>query len=277
MPTTRSPRSRRLVVVVSAVFLGLLGPLVGATSTASALPLDASPFDVSPVTVRPDVRPDTGRPDAGRPDTGRPDVGSVDDEGVAPVLILPTDVTFVVGRPGDPYTVEANGDPVPTVSADGLPPGLRLTTYDDGSAVLHGTATGPAGVTTVEVRAANTEAVSYQSLTVVVQQQPAFVDRRRLVFSAGVFTNVTISTSGFPAPGIGLDGDLPTGLMLIDRGDGTGTISGTPLGGPESVPVTLTAVNEVSDVSWTTTVEVVSALDSSRHPSDVPLPDGPTR
>ncbi len=258
MPTARSPRSWRSVVVVLAMFLGPLGLVVGSTMPANALPLDASPSGVSPVTVR----PATGTPGGG---------------GVAPVLTLPTDVTFVVGQPGDSYTIEANGDPEPNVSVDGLPPGLRLTVYGDGSAVLHGTPSGPAGVTTVEVRAANADAISYQSLPVVVRQQPAFVDRERLVFNTGVFTGLTIRTTGFPAPGIGLDGDLPTGLMFLDHGDGTGMIFGTPLGGPEIAPITLTAVNEVSDVSWTTTVEVVPAPGGSPHSPHVGSVDGQTR
>lgn len=268
MPTTRSPRLRRLVVVALAVFLGVLCLLVGSTMPASALPLDASPFDVSPVTVLPDDR---------SPGEGAHDEASPLARGTGPALTLPIDVTFVVGQPGDSYALEANGDPVPSVSADGLPPGLRLTAYGDGSAILHGTPTGPAGITTAEVRAANANAISYQSLTVVVQQPPAFVDRGRLVFCAGVFTSLTVSTTGFPAPGIGLDGDLPAGLTFHDHGDGTGTISGTPVGGHESAPITLTAVNEVADVSLTTTVEVVAAPDSSPHAPDAHVAEGPTR
>lgn len=261
MPTTRSPRLRCSVVAVLAMLLGLLGLLV--TMPASALPLDVSLLDVSPVGVA---------PDNGSPSNGEPPGAATSDASMAPVLSLPIDVTFVVGRPGDSYTLEANGDPVPTVSVDGLPPGLRVTAYSDGSAILHGTPTGPTGVTTVDVRAANTNAISYQSMTVAIQQQPAFVDRGRLLFSAGVFTSATIRTTGFPAPGIGLDGDLPAGLTFFDHGDGSATISGTPLGGPESAPITLTAVNEVADASWTTTVEVITTPDNPAH-----SPDGSTR
>lgn len=263
MPTTRSSRLRRPVVVVLAMLLSLLGLLAGSAMPASALPLDSSLLDGSPVAALPDdASPATGTSDAALPGDGN----------TAPELTLPIDVTFVVGQPGDSYAIEANGDPVPTVSVDGLPPGLQLTTYEDGSAILHGTPTGPAGVTAVEVRAANTNAISYGSLTVVVQQQPAFVDRGPLVFTAGVFTTATIRTTGFPAPGIGLDGDLPVGLTFVDHGDGTGTIFGTPLGGPESAPITLTAVNEVADVSLTTAVEVLASSDHSAH-----SPDGSTR
>lgn len=253
MPTTRSPLSRRPVVVVLAtVLLGPLGMLASSAAPANATPLDSPPLDVPRVTAL----PPTTLPVAGLPDAASPDTRPSDDRSAVPELTLPDDVTFVVGQRGDSYAIEANGDQVPVISVDGLPPGLRLTTYGDGSAILHGTPTGPAGVTTVEVRAANAEAISSQSLTVVVQQRPAFVDLGRLVFRAGAFTSSTIRTTGFPAPGIGLDGDLPAGLTFADNGDGTGTISGSPLGGPESAPITLTAVNEVADASQTITVEV---------------------
>lgn len=264
MPTTRSPRSRRPVVVVLAVFLGALAPLgllASSALPASATPLDPSPFDVSRVTSLPTAT----SPVAGLSDTASPDFRA-EDRSMAPELTLPDDVTFVVGRRGDSYDIEASGDPVPTITVDGLPRGLRLTVYGDGSATLHGTPTGPAGETTVEVRAANADVISTQSLTVVVQQRPAFVDRGRLRFSVGVFADATIRTTGFPAPGIGLDGDLPAGLTFVDNGDGTGTISGTPLGGPGSTPITLTAVNEVADASHTTTVEVSATPDTDARP-----------
>lgn len=256
MPTTRSSHSRRPVVVLLVVLLGLLGLFAPPATTASALPI-APPLDRSRVTTL----PTTTSPVAGLPDAASPDFGA-EEQGVAPELTLPDDVTFVVGQRGDSYDLEANGDPVPTVSVDGLPQGLRLTVYGDGSATLHGTPTGPAGVTTVEVRAANADAISSRSLTVVVQQRPAFVDSGPLVFRAGVFAMATIRTTGFPAPGIGLDGDLPAGLTFVDNGDGTGTISGTPLGGPGRTPITLTAVNEVADASHTTTVEVTATPDT---------------
>ena len=266
MPTTRSPRLRRPVVVVLATaLLGPLGLLASSAMPASATPLDQPPLDVSRVkTLSP-----TRSPMAGLPDAASPGSRASQDQSLAPELTLPSDVTFVVGRPGDSYDLEANGDPVPTITVDGLPPGLRLTVYGDGSALLHGTPTGPAGVTTVEVRASNADAISSESLTVLVQQRPAFVDPGRLVFRAGVFASSTIRTTGFPAPGIGLDGDLPAGLTFVDNGDGTGTISGTPLGGSESTPITVTAVNEVADVSHTTTVEVIATAGRSTR-SGVP-------
>ena len=79
-----------------------------------------------------------------------------------------------------------------------------------------------------------------------------------MVFAAGEFTTRVIRTVGFPAAGIGVEGELPAGLTFADNGDGTASIAGTPLDGPTSSPVTLTAVNVVSDASLTTVVRVVA-------------------
>ena len=90
-----------------------------------------------------------------------------------------------------------------------------------------------------------------------VQQAPSFVDRAPIVLDAGEFGSAVIRTAGYPAPSIGLEGDLPMGLTFVDNGDGTATITGTPVDGPLSTPVTLTAVNVVADASLTTSVRVV--------------------
>jgi hypothetical protein len=190
-----------------------------------------------------------------------------------PVLVLPPEVTFTLGVATDSYVLEATGDPVPAIGVDRLPPGLRLIPHGDGSATLVGQPTGPAGTTTVWVRAQSAVSAVVSPMRVSVQQPPAFVDRGPLVFTAGEYGSVTVRTVGFPAPGLAVDGDLPEGLAFVDRGNGTATVFGTPLGGPQSAPVTLTAVNVVADVSLTTSVEVVLRPTPSAAP---PLrPPGP--
>jgi hypothetical protein len=174
-----------------------------------------------------------------------------------PTLTLPSEPTFVLGQTGSSYVIEAYGEPVPAIGVDRLPAGLRLIPHGDGSATIEGTATGPAGELTVEVTAQNAAGSSSQPLTVTVQQAPAFRNRGPVVFAVGEFTTRVIGTVGFPAAGIGLEGELPAGLTFADHGDGTASIAGTAVDGPTSSPVTLTAVNVVSDVSLTTLVEVV--------------------
>jgi hypothetical protein len=235
MPSSRPPLLRRPVIVAVAVsvVLGLLALLGGPTSPAQAYPYAS--------------------------DSG-------------PTLTLPADPTFVLGRTGTAYVIEADGDPVPAIGVDQLPAGLRLTAHGDGSATIEGTPTGPAGDLVVEVTAQNASGATYERLTVTVQQAPAFGSTGPVVFVAGEPSARVIRTVGFPAAGIGLEGDLPAGLTFADNGDGTASIAGTPVDGPTSAPVTLTAINVVSDASLTTVVQVVarSAVPRSAVPrSDV--------
>jgi hypothetical protein len=168
-----------------------------------------------------------------------------------PTLTLPAEPVFVLGQPGTSYVIEADGDPVPAIGVDRLPAGLRLTAHGDGSATIEGTATGPAGDLTVEVTARSAAGVSYEGLILTVQQPPAFRTRGPV---------------GFPAAGIGLEGELPAGLTFTDNGDGTASIAGTPSEAPTSSPVTLTAVNVVSDTSLTTVVQIVATAQGPGAP-----------
>jgi len=232
MPSYRSPRPRRLVVLACAVLLGWAALLVGPPSGAGANPhLDPEP----------------------------------------PELTLPGEVEFVVGRAGDSYVIESDGDPVPAIGVDGLPEGLQLVAHGDGTATISGTPTGPAGTSRVEVRAQSRSGSMIRSLTITVEQSPAFVATAPPDFRVGELGSVDVRTAGFPAPSIGLDGDLPTGLRFVDNGDGTGTISGTPVDAGESAPVTLTAVNVVADVSQTITIRVRAGVgEASSAASSIP-------
>ena len=238
MPSSRPPLLRRPAIVAVSVAFGLLVLLSGPASPAQAYPYAS--------------------------DSG-------------PSLTLPADPTFVLGRTGTAYVIEADGDPVPAIGVDKLPAGLRLTPHGDGSATIEGTPTGPVGDLAVEVTAQNASGATYERLTVTVQQAPAFRSGGPVVFVAGEPTTRVIRTAGFPAAGIGLEGELPAGLTFTDNGDGTASISGTPLEGPTTSPVTLTAVNVVSDASLTTTVQVVSRPEVTGGPVTAGHATGPRR
>jgi DNA-binding beta-propeller fold protein YncE len=58
--------------------------------------------------------------------------------------------------------------------------------------------------------------------------------------------DVTVTTTGIPAPAITEAGALPAGITLTDNGNGTATLSGTAPAGPAgSYPITVTAANGV--------------------------------
>ncbi len=249
MPSAHPPRSRR-PVRLAAVLLGLVG-LLGSVGVAGSAGLPGGPLVAE------------AAPYASAPGD--------------PTLTLPSSPDFVLGRAGTSYVIEADGDPLPAIGVDRLPPGLRLVVHGDGSATVEGTPTGPAGSTTVAVTAQNASGSTTEPLTVTVQQGPVFLDRGPLSFVAGEFTSLTVRAAGFPAPGLAAEGDLPAGLGFTDNGDGTATIAGTPVEGPAQSPVTLTAVNVVSDVALTTTVRVIVRPDVVGGPVTTDHPTGPQR
>lgn len=216
-PARRWSACPRAVVVLSAVILGVLG-VVGLPVGAAAYPM-------------------------------------VDDR--VPELVLPSEAIFVLGRTGESYEIEADGDPVPDISVSALPAGLRLVAHADGSATIDGTPRGPAGETVVAVTARSRAGTVTEDLVVSVHQAPQFVGAAPLTFVAEQFGTVVVRTAGYPAPGINLEGELPGGLTFLDNGDGTATIAGTPVDGAGGTPVTVTATNVVADVSLSTRVTVV--------------------
>lgn len=219
--------ARRWRSAVPALVLGMVGPLLGPAGVAGAHPYTGAD---------------------------------------APILSAPTGVAFVLGRAGDAYQIEADGDPVPAIGVDRLPPGLRMISHGDGSASIEGTPTGPAGTMTVEVIAQNGAGADTALISVDVQQAPAFVAPGPVRLVAGEPASVVLHTVGYPAPGIGLDGDLPPGLGFVDNGDGTATIYGTPIAGSADAPITLTAINVVADASLTTTVVVEPRPEATADP-----------
>ncbi|MGH9744003.1 MAG: beta strand repeat-containing protein, partial [Candidatus Acidiferrum sp.] len=76
-------------------------------------------------------------------------------------------------------------------------------------------------------------------------------------FVVGVSASFTITATGSPLPSISLSGTLPPGLTFTDNGNGTATISGTPLasGTVGNFPITLIAHNGAApDVSQSFTL-----------------------
>ncbi|WP_019135849.1 beta strand repeat-containing protein, partial [Cellulomonas massiliensis] len=147
----------------------------------------------------------------------------------APAITSDGDATFVVGRAGS-TTITTTGFPQASLSATGtLPDGLSFVDNGDGTATLAGTPT-TAGTSTLTVTAANGVSPSARrTLTVVVQQAPAFSSATDATMTVDQPGSFVVRTTGSPAAALTLvDGDLPVGLSLTDNGDGTATLSGTP-------------------------------------------------
>jgi len=57
-------------------------------------------------------------------------------------------------------------------------------------------------------------------------QPPVIARASNAIFAAGTFT---IKSTGFPVPALAEVGTLPSGVTFEDNGDGTATLTGTPV------------------------------------------------
>ncbi|HJP77596.1 MAG TPA: Ig domain-containing protein [Pseudonocardiaceae bacterium] len=157
---------------------------------------------------------------------------------------------FTVGTAGA-FAITATGAPTPAITETGaLPAGLTFTDQGNGTALLQGTPTGTGGTTNLTMTATNASGTATQQFSLIVDAAPAFTNAATSSFTAGSAGSFTVTTSGYPAATITESGALPSGLTFTNKGDGTGTIAGTPAatsGGPYTV--TLTAANGIKTTS----------------------------
>jgi len=70
---------------------------------------------------------------------------------------------------------------------------------------------------------------------------PAITSNKTAAFVVGQAGSFTITTMGFPVATLSKTGTLPAGVTFTDNGNGTATLSGTPLAGSASAtPYTFT-------------------------------------
>jgi len=85
--------------------------------------------------------------------------------------------------------------------------------------------------------------VSSQTVAVACAAQPAaFTSASSVTLTVGKAGSFTVTTTGFPFAALSESGVLPAGLVWADNGNGTATLSGTPLAGsarttPYSIPI----------------------------------------
>ncbi len=126
-----------------------------------------------------------------------------------------------------PLQLNASGQDVATFSTSGLTPGLHaVTAAYYGDAVYAGSSSDP--------------------LSQEVAAPVAFTSKATLAGVVGVPLSFTVSTTGFPPPGLLAKGKLD-GLTLTDHGDGTATLAGTPAAAG-TFPISLFAVSLVNAV-----------------------------
>ena len=110
---------------------------------------------------------------------------------------------------------------------------------------------------TVSVQTIAGTATAPTSLTIVPRSVPAFTSSMSASAVTGTPMTTTITTTGYPVPVISEAGALPSGLTLVDGGDGTATMAGTPAGGTGGAwPITLTAQSSEGTATSTLTIAV---------------------
>jgi uncharacterized repeat protein (TIGR01451 family) len=144
------------------------------------------------------------------------------------------------------FTVTASCNPLPSISMT-TTNGISLTDNHNGTATLSGTPT-TSGISTLPIIASNYLGLTAQNFTLTVQAVPAFTSAKTVAETTGVAFSFTVKTSGYPAPAITAVSTppLPSGVTLVDQGNGTAILSGTaPVGTSGLYNIALTAINGV--------------------------------
>lgn len=102
-----------------------------------------------------------------------------------------------------------------------------------------------------------------QAFTIILNQAPTFTSANNTTFVYGVPGSFTVTTAGFPAPGIHESGTLPPWLAFVDHGNGTATLSGTPSYDSGAFSLVLTATNVVTTATQNFTLTVSGGVSLS--------------
>jgi hypothetical protein len=213
------------------------------------------------------------------------DIGSVE-LAVAPSITSTNTGTFDVSQ-NDSFTITTGGYPITAIGLTGnLPAGLHFVDNGDGTATLSGTPdAGTGGSYTLTLTADNGVGTNAaQSFTLNVYEAPTISSSNVGHFVLGHAGSFTVTTVAYPAPVMGGTGTLPDGLTFHDNGNGTATISGTPINAtPGDYDLTLTASNGMDpDASQPFTLELESqpmvAVSTSHGSSEIQVdsPNGTT-
>jgi predicted secreted protein len=192
----------------------------------------------------------------------------------APAITSDPSCTFTVGTEGtfDITYRYASG----TVCSGDLPSGVIFRDWGDNVAMFNGTPDpGTGGVYNVTLTTSNgvnpDATQDSQDFTLTVNEAPAITSSNGATFTAGVSNSFTFTTFGYPKPAILYTGGLPSGVSLVDNGNGTATLNGTPGPGTAGVcPITITATDNGvgSDATQNFTLTVQTAPVITTQPTD---------
>ena len=179
----------------------------------------------------------------------------------APAVTSAATASFTIGKSGT-FKVTSTGSPAAALSfAEPLPAGLSFVDNGNGKGTLSGTpAVGTSGTYSLFISASSTAGSVSQPFTLVVNQVPTVTSAATTTFTVGSAGTFTVTTAGFPTPALTFTGTLPSGVTLVDNGNGTATLSGTPAAGTaKSYTLKITAKNSAGSVVQTFSLVVNQA------------------
>ncbi len=179
---------------------------------------------------------------------------------------------FSIGVAPNSATVTAGGSTSPTVStavtsgsavtvalsASGLPMGT--TAGFTNQSITAGTSTGvtfatstttPAGQYPITITGTGPGGtpVHTTTFTLTVQTPPAITSAASATFNQGTAGSFEVTASGSPVPAISTSTSLPTGVTLVDNGNGTATLASTAASPTGFYTINITANNGVGTVA----------------------------
>jgi hypothetical protein len=146
-------------------------------------------------------------------------------------VITSVSATSFLQNAANSFTVTTTGFPTGAamvISKTGaLPTGVSFVNNGDGTATLSGPpAVGTGGIYPITITANNGFGAAAQSFTLTVVPAPTFTSVNTTTFTVGSFGTFTVTAAGSPVPAIAHTGALPVGVVFVDNGNGTGTLSG---------------------------------------------------
>jgi hypothetical protein len=166
--------------------------------------------------------------------------------------------TVRFGKPFS-FTVRASGSPAPKITRAGrLPCGVIFTSNSNGTATIAGTpAHAAAGNYPLTLTAKSKAGMATQAFTLTVTRTPVLKKIPATTTRVGAAVNLAIAATGYPVPSLTETGPLPDGVRLIDRGNGTGAITGIPApGSGGSYRITVTAASTAGTARQSFTLKV---------------------
>ncbi len=179
--------------------------------------------------------------------------------GSVPVITSASSALFATGR-ANSFTLSESGFPTAAFSLTGrLPRHIRLVDMGNGTATLSGVPfNNHRGIYRVVITAKSLTGTAVQDFTLVVEALPVFRSRSSTTFTVGLSSSFRIKTISYPHPSIAIsNGSLPSGLVLIDTGNGKALISGVPkVGTAGTYPFTLKATMVLGSTTQAFTLTV---------------------